>query len=282
MAARLPVVLVNGELQVLQAGDTLARPATYVGSGVPDNAVGSNGDLYIDTVQGDIYYKLAAGTWVFKAGNAHYLQGKSLDASTIAPANGNILVYDSSLAAGVGAWKVASNSIVDLDYVLIQDQKTQGTNGGTATNSSWLKRNLNTIVADTGSNVTSLSSDEFVLKAGTYRVCISVPALECQRHQARLYNVTDSAVLLLGTSEFSQTTNASGTRSFIVGRITLAAAKTLRVEHIFSAATANTYVRGEAGNFTTEIYTQVELIKESASFGGLDDETRARLNLAIL
>lgn len=146
-------------------------------------------------------------------------------------------------------------------YVLIQDQKAQNTNGGTATSGSWLKRDLTTIVTDTDGNVNSLVSSEFELDAGTYRVLISVPAMECQRHQARLFNVTDATVTLLGTSEFSQTTDASLTRSIIVGQFTIAAAKTFRVEQRFSAPSGNNYVRGLGANFTTEIYTVVELFK---------------------
>jgi hypothetical protein len=53
-----------------------------------------------------VYYKVS-GVWTFKPGNAHFLQGKALDTSVIAPSNGNILVYDSTLFAGVGGWKVA-------------------------------------------------------------------------------------------------------------------------------------------------------------------------------
>jgi hypothetical protein len=56
-----------------------------------------------------MYYKVA-GTWVFKPGNAHYLQGKALGTSVIAPSDGNILVYDAAAGGGVGQWKVAAPS----------------------------------------------------------------------------------------------------------------------------------------------------------------------------
>jgi hypothetical protein len=112
MAARLPLVLVNGELQLLQPGDTLARPAVSFGVGNPDNANGSNGDLYFNTVQGDLWNK-QAGAWVLYGANAYYIQGKGVDPG--APTNGYVLTYDSALFSGAGGWKAAAASAGSVD-----------------------------------------------------------------------------------------------------------------------------------------------------------------------
>ncbi len=47
----------------------------FSGSGVPDSALGNNGDSYIDISNGDVYDK-ANGAWAVK-GNIHGAAGKS-------------------------------------------------------------------------------------------------------------------------------------------------------------------------------------------------------------
>lgn len=146
------------------------------------------------------------------------------------------------------------------DYILIRDEKTQGTDGGTFTSGAWQTRDLNTEVEDTGGDA-SVASNQITLEAGTYRCLISCPAFSVECHQARLYNITDSAVLVLGTSE--ETSSGSiQTRSFIAGRFTLAAQKVLEVQHQCESTDAGDGF-GRAGNWTTEIYTVVELWKEA-------------------
>lgn len=114
MANRQILVLVNGELQQLQAGDVVVDNlgnvlgAVLTGSGAP-GAIGKSGDLYINTIQGDISYKVA-GVWQLSGANAYFLQGKALDASVVSPTNGDVLTYDSTLAGGVGAWKSAASA----------------------------------------------------------------------------------------------------------------------------------------------------------------------------
>ena len=148
------------------------------------------------------------------------------------------------------------------DYILVIDQKPAGTPGGTFTSGSWEVRDIQTTVADTGSLITGLGASILGLTAGTYRVRISCPANNVTRHQARLYNLSDSAVELVGTSE---TTNAAGivTRSLIEGRITIASAKGFSIEHRCSSTRA-TDGYGVAANFgEAETYTVAEFVKEA-------------------
>lgn len=96
MANRKALVLVNGEPQLLQVGDTLVDNlgnvlgAVLGGSGNP-GAIGKAGDLYINSVQGDIWYNVA-GTWTLYGANAYYLQGFSV-AQTV-PTTGQLLAFD--------------------------------------------------------------------------------------------------------------------------------------------------------------------------------------------
>lgn len=148
------------------------------------------------------------------------------------------------------------------DYVCVRDKKAQNTTGGTFTSGAWRTRDINDEQADAGA-LCSIAANQITLAAGTYRCLISAPAAWCNRHQARLYNITDTAVILAGTSEYSTNTLADlvTTRSFIVGRFTLAAAKVLEVQHQCQT-TRVTYGLGVASNFTDEIYTVAEFWRE--------------------
>ena len=133
-------------------------------------------------------------------------------------------------------------------YIMLSDRKAQGTYGGTFTSGAWQTRTLNTENADAGGHC-SLSSNEFTLAAGTYRIIASAPAYYVGLHKTRLYNVTDAAVQqdvgpneMYGTAEYSRGTSGvdhASNRSFIVGRFTLASSKALRIEHRCSTTTAN-------------------------------------------
>lgn len=149
------------------------------------------------------------------------------------------------------------------DYILIQDQESQNTAGGNFTSGAWRTRTLNTIVANVGSHA-SLSSNQITLAAGTYRVNASAPAYFVGRHQTRLYDITNSAVLVIGSSEFSTTavSSASATRSIIQGRFTLAGSTVIEVQHQCETTNSAGKGLGVESNFTTEIYTSVELVRE--------------------
>jgi hypothetical protein len=145
----------------------------------------------------------------------------------------------------------------------VQDQKADGTDGGTFTAAAWRTRVLNAEVVDTGSHCT-LASNQITLAAGTYRARISCPALAVQQHQARLQNITDGTTTLNGTSEYADDTGLVQTRSFVEGRFTIAATKVFEVQHY---GTLTNTVNG-FGNATStgigEVYTTVELWKEAA------------------
>jgi len=147
------------------------------------------------------------------------------------------------------------------EYALIREEQTAGTDGGTFTAAAWRTRVLTTQVVDTGGDI-ALASNQMTVEAGTYRCRISAPAYRAGLHQAILYNVTDTAEELVGTSEFAESgAAATQSRSLIVGRFTLAAQKVLEVRHYGSVTQANDGF-GLALGQTTEIYTIVELWKE--------------------
>lgn len=144
-------------------------------------------------------------------------------------------------------------------YILIRDEKSSGTAGGTFTSGAWQTRTLNTEVIDTGGNA-SISSNQITLAAGTYEVDISAPAYECASHQTRLQNITDGTTELIGSSEYTGSTDIVSNRSRIQGRFTIAGSKVFEVQHRCST-TRSTSGFGVAASLGTEVYTIVEMRK---------------------
>ncbi len=136
-------------------------------------------------------------------------------------------------------------------YLVVRDEKTQGTDGGTFTSGAWQTRELNTEATDIG-DIGSLASNQITLEKGTYVCTITCPASQVGRHQARLQNITDSETTLLGMSAKEAAGEVSV--SVIQGIFTILSAKTFEVQHRCETTRA-TDGFGIAGNFATEIYT---------------------------
>jgi hypothetical protein len=147
-----------------------------------------------------------------------------------------------------------------VSYILVEDQKTTNTNGGDFNSGAWQTRDLNTKVADTGSNA-SVASNQITLAAGTYRVFASAPAYAVGRHQTRLQDITNSATLIMGTCEYGQ--GLAEGRSFIAGRFTLSGSTIIELQHQGETTSGGGLGFGIATNFGThETYSQVQLGKE--------------------
>jgi len=147
------------------------------------------------------------------------------------------------------------------DYVCVRDKKAQNTDGGTFTSGAWRTRDINEELADTA-NICSIASNQITLAAGTYRCLISCPALAVGRHQTRLYDITNSATLLTGSSEWSNQNYGDQTRSVLVGRFTLASQTVLEVQHQCQSSGTSQGL-GTGANFTDEIYTVAEFWREA-------------------
>ena len=163
---------------------------------------------------------------------------------------------------GVGGWaEPAGGSGTSYDYILIQDQKSAGTQGGTFTQDAWQTRTLNTEVVDNG-NHASISSNQITLAAGSYFANIICPAQEVRHNQARLYNISDSSTVASGTASYlaPATTYASG-YSFIKTFFTIAAQKILEVQHRCSVTVADNGFGTCSDLGETQIYTSVEMWK---------------------
>ncbi len=141
-------------------------------------------------------------------------------------------------------------------FAIVSDQKARGTGGGTFSSGAWRTRDLNTEVSDTA-GLAAVSSNQVTLAAGTYEVYVRAPSYLVRQNQARLYNVTDSAVVAYGSSACGL--EDATTLSFIHAVFTIAAPKVFEVQHRCAWTQGTDGFGGamtwssEAGD--TEIYT---------------------------
>jgi hypothetical protein len=205
------------------------------------------------------------GNWTDYVSNYVKYVSPNLTTKTV-PGSGDYVIISDVSSSGV-AKKTTAQAIANLapatslnNSVILLDVKAQNTNGGTATSGDWRTRDLNTKSWDPNSYCT-LSANQFTLVSGTWEILASAPGENCDSHQIRLQNITDTATVLTGSSEFTNNANADiQTRSEISGAFTIAASKTFQIQHRVSLTTA-TYGFGVAANFGSEIYTIVHLRK---------------------
>lgn len=153
------------------------------------------------------------------------------------------------------------------NYIHVQDQKSSGTNGGTASSGS-NTRTLNTVVTN---NLTgaSLASNRVTLPAGTYEfdaksAQASAGNAATVYHQLFLYNYSDTAEISntrgLSVMNNPDTDQGCSTLATASGRFTLASEKTIELRHAFSGG-VSTIGLGVAGSLGTEVYSDLKIWK---------------------
>jgi hypothetical protein len=142
-------------------------------------------------------------------------------------------------------------------YMHDRDLESSGVDGGQFTSGSWVTRVLNTEVTDTDS-LGSLSANAVTIPSGTYYCQAAAGAWNTNQHQMRIYNTSDSATLLLGMNAHANPIGI-GSIAFVVGYFTLAASKTIEVQHR-CVSTAASIGLGQAASFGDgEVYVELEL-----------------------
>jgi len=105
-------------------------------------------------------------------------------------ATGNIATYT------VDEWIVSDIDPIG-EIAILKDVRSNGTNGGSATNGSWETRSLTAIEGN--ESFVSLSSNQFTLSPGSYVILWRAGAVNAGMHTTRLYNITTSAKTSQGT-----------------------------------------------------------------------------------
>lgn len=149
----------------------------------------------------------------------------------------------------------------DLGAIHCYEEQPSGTAGGGSTASTWVTRVLNTTASNSVSGA-SLSSNEIILPAGTYEIHARVPCFSSSNvgFKARLYNVTGAAVLIEGSSTWS---NGQESECQVQGRFTLSGTSNVRVEMTASATRAtngfgvNSGITGVPNHFTDVLIRRV-------------------------
>ena len=141
----------------------------------------------------------------------------------------------------------------------VRDEKSPGTQGGTFTSGAWRTRTLNTLKSSSIVGA-GLSSNKITLPAGSYHIEAALPANRVQNHQAKLWDVTNTADIIIGTSEdtvpgVTQVTTSSN----IVGRFTLGETTELELRHkcFETNPTAGFGVQADSGE--KETYAEVKI-----------------------
>ena len=145
-----------------------------------------------------------------------------------------------------------------MAYILIQDQKASSVAGGTSVIGSWLKRTLNTEVADDGGYAT-LSSSVVALDAGTWIAKWRSPIRQGDRHQSKLINTSDT-IEYLGSSAFAASAATDQNDSFGSAKFTITSTKNFEVQYQTQTALITTGL-GVAVTWGGNVYAQLEFWK---------------------
>lgn len=162
---------------------------------------------------------------------------------------------------------IETNKGITVPVMHVQDQKTAGTDGGTFTADVWRTRDLTIALTNTinGASLVVAPTSQITLPVGTYKIDGFAPAFLVRQNMVKLRNISDSSDILLGTSEYMNSSIITG-RSFIRGIFTLAEETVLEIQHICDLTHAgngfgievHNHVAGGVGH---ETYTDVFIEK---------------------
>lgn len=153
------------------------------------------------------------------------------------------------------------NSVAVSQQVMhVQDQKAQGTAGGTATAGAFRIRDLNTVVKNTISGA-SLANNQITLTTGKYEIDVVCPGYYINRTRARVYNITDSKAEITGTNDFTHTSVAGSVK--IHGFMEFNEAKTIEIQQLSQGSQSTNGLGLPMGDvltgFGVEVYTNVTI-----------------------
>lgn len=156
----------------------------------------------------------------------------------------------------------------NMGYMLVQDQKANGTAGGSSV-VGIQTRVLNTVVKNTIVGA-SLSANQITLPAGGFRVNARAPAFFSQ-HRCQIFNVTNNVVHTYGSNAngLNATTAASiggdpvQTESFVSAYIELVEPTTFSLKSYCSEANAtNGLGQASVEAIGEEIYSSIEIVQD--------------------
>jgi len=146
-------------------------------------------------------------------------------------------------------------------FFIVQETQAANTNGGTFTSGAWRTRDLNTTQTNSIPTGASLASSRVTLPAGTYRAQGFAAGYRVDETKSRLYSITASATLLLGSSARADQNNYVHVNCIIDGVFTIAVSTVIELQHR-CALTESGEGLGRASNFgERELYAQMSFEK---------------------
>jgi len=138
--------------------------------------------------------------------------------------------------------------------LLVHDEKTQGTDGGSTSTGSWQTHDLNLVELNTISGA-SLATNQLTLPAGDYIASCHMAFFRTGEHiQCRIRDVDTPATLLLSvdiSTDNSTGIGGSQEQCPMVGSFTLSQARTVEFQYQVSVANAGDGL-GQSGTDTSE------------------------------
>lgn len=178
--------------------------------------------------------------------------------------SGNQAVDDGTITDLLADFTTGIETVVNGNnqVLIVVDEKTSGTSGGTFTSGAWRTRDLNTVRHNTIVGA-SLSSNQITLPAGTYLIEASAPAVYVYINKIRLRNITDGVDAAVGSSAWTGSNDTGAAPSQIIEVITISSGqKVFEIQHYCSSTYATSgFGAASAIAGIAEIYTQVKITK---------------------
>ena len=182
----------------------------------------------------------------------------ALDAANLTsiPAANIVGVCTSGLSKTGGFGKFSSYALL----AKVHDSGTSTTYFGAYTTGAWRTRDIDTDVSDEDGIVT-ISSNQFTLQAGNYRIRYGATSYTVNRHALRLRNVTDTSTVGYGVATFGYSYSPILFSEGTV-RVSIASAKVFEVQG-YPETTKASNGMGFAMVNGSSYETIVEIFKES-------------------
>jgi hypothetical protein len=153
-----------------------------------------------------------------------------------------------------------SFAAVGIQIAVFNETQAAGTNGGTSTTGSFIKRTLNTTVKNDITGC-SIATSVITLPAGTYYVIARSPTNQSGYNQAKIRNTTDSTDLALSGSGYAPPSTSANIDSTIQGFFVLAAQKTIELQQRVATGVATNGLGIAANLGVDEIYSSITIVK---------------------
>jgi hypothetical protein len=245
----------NGSVWVKAKADNVATLGTHLVSEI------LNTDEFGATQSGRIIIPSHGLT----VGNIYYTSDQTLGTLTNVEPNtysNPVVKIENDDVMVVLGWRslhtnIAGGGMGGTLMMMFRDQKTTGTNAGTFTKDGWRLRELNQ--SSGNGSFGTLSNNQITLDSGIYNINAFAPAYKVEFNKIRLYNVSDSEVVVTGTSRFA---SSEASPAMLSGYISIDSAKTFQIEHYGNRSRSNDGF-GVACGFSgsPEVYTTVNIVK---------------------